>query len=241
MVTARSTPWSRRRRLLLWSALPVLLVLCFAAKLLSLGILADHAATGFAAGNAPAVDAAARGLGLANVVEPHKAPFAAGDAAVAKEDYATARSQFEEALGLVSAGSGDACIIRVNLVLAVERLGDQRQQAGDPASAVLLFKEALATAGQASEGCLAGNPETGGPLADAKERLESKLGAAGEAAGGTPAPGEEPPPEMSADSRQGQLDQLQDSARQAERERNSGREREEYLDRSDGTAVERPW
>jgi len=240
-VTAQSTPHSCRRRLLVWSALPVLLVLCFAAKLLSLGILADRAAAGFSAGDAAAVDAAARGLGFANVVEPHKAPFAAGDAAVAEEDYATARTQFEQALSMVPAGSGDRCIIRVNLVLAIERLGDQRQQAGDPASAVLLFQEALATAGQAPEACGAGNPDTGGRFADAKERLESKLGAAGQAAAGTPAPGEDPPPNTSADPRQGQLDQLQDSARQAERERNSGREREEYLDTGDGTAAERPW
>jgi len=240
-VTAQSTPHSCRRRLLVWSALPVLLVLCFAAKLLSLGILADRAAAGFSAGDAAAVDAAARGLGFANVVEPHKAPFAAGDASVAEEDYATARTQFEQALSMVPAGSGDRCIIRVNLVLAIERLGDQRQLAGDAASAVLLFKEALATAGQAPEACGAGNPDTGGRFADAKERLESKLGAAGQAAAGTPAPGEDPPPNTSADPRQGQLDQLQDSARQAERERNSGREREEYLDTGDGTAAERPW
>ncbi|MFC4396123.1 hypothetical protein [Arthrobacter sedimenti] len=240
-MTAQSTPHSCRRRLLVWSALPVLLVLCFAAKLLSLGILADRAAAGFSAGDAAAVDAAARGLGFANVVEPHKAPFAAGDASVAEADYATARTQFEQALSMVPAGSGDRCIIRVNLVLAIERLGDQRQQAGDPASAVLLFQEALATAGQAPEACGAGNPDTGGRFADAKERLESKLGAAGQAAAGTPAPGEDPPPNTSADPRQGQLDQLQDSARQAERERNSGREREEYLDTGDGTAAERPW
>ena len=240
-MTAQSTPHSCRRRLLVWSALPVLLVLCFAAKLLSLGILADRAAAGFSAGDAAAVDAAARGLGFANVVEPHKAPFAAGDASVAEEDYATARTQFEQALSMVPAGSGDRCIIRVNLVLAIERLGDQRQQAGDPASAVLLFQEALATAGQAPEECGAGNPDTGGRFADAKERLESKLGAAGQAAAATPAPGEDPPPNTSADPRQGQLDQLQDSARQAERERNSGREREEYLDTGDGTAAERPW
>ncbi|MGN6441491.1 MAG: hypothetical protein ACTHL6_06265 [Arthrobacter sp.] len=240
-MTAQSTPQSRRRRLLLWSALPVLLVLCFAAKLLSLGILADRAAAGFSAGDAAAVDAAARGLGFANVVEPYKAPFAAGDASVAEEDYANARTQFEQALSMVPSGSGDACIIRVNLVLAIERLGDQRQQAGDPASAVLLFQEALATAGHAPEACGAGNPDTGGRFAEAKERLESKLGAAGQAAAGTPAPGEDPPPNTSADPRQGQLDQLQDSARQAERERNSGREREEYLDTGDGTAAERPW
>ena len=245
------TAKSRRRRLLLWSALPVLLVLCVAAKLLSVGILADRAVAGFAAGNADAVEAAARGLGVANVVEPYKAPFAAGDAAVLAEDYATARTRFEEALALVPGGTaagspgpgnpGDACIIRVNLVLAIERLGDKRLEAGDPASAVLFFKEALETAGQAPEGCQAPGSETAGRLAAAGERLENKLGTAQQAAGGAPEPGKEPAPDPSADPRQSQLDQLQDSARQAERERNSGREREEYLDGSDGTAPERPW
>ena len=255
------TAKSRRRRLLLWSALPVLLVLCVAAKLLSVGILADRTAAGFAAGNADAVEAAARGLGVANIVEPYKAPFAAGDAAVLAEDYATARTRFEEALALVPGGTaagspgpgspgsgspgpgnpGDACIIRVNLVLAIERLGDKRLEAGDPASAVLFFKEALETAGQAPEGCQAPGSETAGRLAAAGERLENKLGTAQQAAGGAPEPGKEPAPDPSADPRQSQLDQLQDSARQAERERNSGREREEYLDGSDGTAPERPW
>ncbi|UTT68049.1 hypothetical protein NMQ03_12135 [Arthrobacter sp. DNA4] len=56
-----------------------------------------------------------------------------------------------------------------------------------------------------------------------------------------PAPAEEPSPGPSGDSRQNQLDQLQDSARQAERERNSGRERGEYLDSNGGTVPERPW
>lgn len=227
--------------MLLWSAVPVLLVLFVAAKLLSLGILADRAASGFASGNAAAVDAAAGGLGFANVVEPHKAPFAAGDAAALAGDYVSARVLFEQSLGLVPPGSKDECPVRTNLVLVIERLGDQRAQAGDPASAVSLFKEALAAAAQASQGCLAAESATGGRLAEARERLEGKINAADQAAGKAPAPGEEPSPNPSADARQGQLEQLQDSAREAERERNSGREREEYLDSNGGAAPERPW
>jgi hypothetical protein len=234
---------ARRRRLLLWSAVPVLLALCLAVKLLSLGILADQAAAGFVAGNAPAVDAAAAGLGLANVVEPHKAPFAAGDAAGLAGDYGTARILFEQALGLVPTGSGDECLVRVNLVLVTERLGDQRLQAGDPSSAVPLFKQALAIAGQAPEGCLSRDSDAGagGRLAEARERLEGKISAAGQPADPAPGPGEESPLDGPGDAQQGQLDQLQDNSRQAQRERNSGREREEYLDSSDGTAPDRPW
>ncbi|WP_457950365.1 hypothetical protein ACTAQI_07170 [Pseudarthrobacter sp. alpha12b] len=233
----------RRRRLLLWSALPVLLVLCLAAKFLSVDVLAHRAAAGFEAGNASAVDAAAGALGVANVVEPHKALFAGGDAAVLAGDYGTARTLFKQSLTMVPGGSGDECPVRVNLTLVIERLGDQRLQAGDPASAAFLFKEALAVAGQAPERCLSPDAQTGadGRLAEAKGRLEGKLGATGQPAAQPPDPAKEPSPDGSSDTRQSQLDQLQDSARQAERERNSGREREEYLDGSDGTAPERPW
>jgi tetratricopeptide (TPR) repeat protein len=234
---------AHRRRLLLWSALPVLLVLLLAAKLLSLGVLADRAASGFAAGNASAVDAAAHGLGVANLVEPHKAPFAAGDAAVLAGDYGTARQLFDQALGMVPAGSGDECLVRVNLVLVIERLGDLRLQAGDPSSALPLFREALATAGQAPEACLSPDAEAGADrrLAEARERLEEKLGAAGRPAGPEDGAGEESPENEPAEMQQSQLDQLQDNSRQAQRERNSGREREEYLDNDNGTVPDRPW
>jgi len=237
-------PASRRRRLLWWSAVPVLLVLCLAAKLLSLGILGGRAASGFAAGDAAGVQAAAGGLSVANVVEPHKAAFAAGDGAVMSGDDAAARALFEQALGTVPAGSGDECLIRVNLVLVIERLGDQRLQAGDPASAVALYREALASAGHAPESCLAADAAagTGTRLAEARERLEAKLGVAGQSAQPAPAPGEKSPGDMSAGAAlEDRLEQLQERSRQAERERNSGREREKYLDSNDGAAPERPW
>ena len=234
------TAIDRRRRLLAWSALPVLLALCVAAKLLSLGILGGQAASGFAAGDARAVDAAAGGLGIANIVEPHKGPFASGDAAVLEGDYSTARIRFEKALGLAPDGSPDSCLIRVNLVLAIERLGDRQLQAGDPASAVPLYTEALAAAGQAPDACGSVAPEASGLLADARDRLEGKLGAAGQPADQPTRPAESAP-DGTEDAQQNRLQQLQDSARGAERERNGSRERGEYLDGGGGAAPDRPW
>lgn len=233
----------RRRRLLLWSLVPVLLALCVAAKLLSLGVLADDAASRFAARDGSGLDAAAGGLSVANVVEPHKAPFAAGDAAVVRGDFGAARTEFETALRTVPGGSGDECMIRVNLTLVIERLGDQRLQAGDPASAAVLYQDALAAARQAPGGCLAPDVAAGAGsrLTEAAERLEGKLNSAGQVPGATPAPSKEPAPDPSGDARQSQLDRLQDSARQAERQRNSGREREQFLDDTNGTLPERPW
>ncbi|MGC0237382.1 hypothetical protein [Arthrobacter sp. SD76] len=116
----------RRQLLLLWSAVPVLVLLGVAAKFLSLGLLAGQAAEAYAAKDTAAVEAAAEGLNPANVVERHKAPFAAGDAKVLAGDYPAARILFEEALDGVPAVSPDDCVIRVNLSLAIEHIGDAK-------------------------------------------------------------------------------------------------------------------
>lgn len=238
---------ARRRRLLAWSAVPVILMLCVAAKLLSLGLLGARAAGAYGASDAAAVHAAAEGLRLANVIEPHKAPFASGDAHVLSGDFGAARLRFQESLDLVQAaqtGSADACVIRVNLVLAIERLGDEKIRAEDPASAAGLFEEALAAAGAAPEGCFSeGLPAgTGERLTGAESRLQEKLAVAGQEAA-PQAVQEGIPEETDQDSaQQGKLEQLEDSARQAQRERNSGREREEYLgDTEYAPGPERPW
>jgi hypothetical protein len=240
-----------RRRLLVWSAIPVILVLCMAAKLLSLGLLGARAASAYEANDAASVRSAAEALHVANFIEPHKAPFAAGDADVLAGDYGAARLRFEEALHLVPArqsGSAGACAIRVNLVLAIERLGDEKLGAGDQAPAAALFEEALAAVAAAPEGCFSdGLPAgTGESLAGAEARLQDKLAGTRQEQDQEPAPEtgqEENQGEVTQDSaRQSKLEQLEDSARQAQRERDSGREREQYLDDTGGSAgTDRPW
>jgi len=233
-----------RRRLLLWSALPAAVVLCLSAKLLSLGILSAAADRGFAAGDAGAVADAAAGLNIANFIEPHKAPFADGDGLVLAGDFAGARLRFEQALPL--ADPADGCVIRVNLVLSVEHLGDERAAAEDTTAAARLFAEGLAVVDAAPEGCFtadgSGGAETGAgrQLEQAAGRLKQKAGDA--AAGGAtpqPAEGQPAPADPGLESR---LEQLQDSSRDAQRERNTGQERDEYLRDDDyGTGPDRPW
>lgn len=248
-MTRRGTPErgdrkQLRRRLLLWSALPAAVVLFLSAKLLSLGILAGAADHGFTAGDPRAVADAAAGLDIANVIEPHKAPFAAGDSLVLAGDFAGARQRFEQALP--AAGSADGCIIRVNLVLSIERLGDQRVAAEDTTAAARLFAEGLAVVDSAPEGCfpagVSGGAETGagGQLERAAERLKQKADDAA-AGGATPQPAEgQPAP--SDPGRESQLEQLQESSREAQRERNTGQERDEYLRDDDyGSGPDRPW
>ena len=245
----------RRRRLLWWSALPALLALCLSAKLLSVGILADTAARSFAAGVSSTVADAAAGLRIANFIEPHKAPFAEGDGLFLAGDFAAARQRFEEALSL--AGTADECVVRVNLALTIERLGDAQAKAEDPTTAARLFAEGVAVVEAAPAGCFdtageageeAGDeagPENGAgeKLEQAAQRLQQKAEAAA-ADNNTPQPSEEPgQDDVQADpGQQSQLEQLKDSAKNAQSERNAGQERDGYLRDDDfGPGVDRPW
>ncbi len=236
----------RRRRLLWWSLLPVLILLCVAAKLLSVGVLAGNAARAFDAGDSGAVADAAAGLRIANFTEPHKAPFAEGDGLFLAGDFAGAGQSFDEAFGL--AGQADQCAIRVNLALSIERQGDARAAAGDPTAAGRFFAEALAVVEGAPEGCFtaaAGSSEAAAAdrLEQAAERLTQK---SAEAAAGTeqPNPSADPGPgdQTAEPGQQCQLDELRDSARDAQTERNAGQERDEYLRDDDfGPGADRPW
>jgi hypothetical protein len=241
-----ATERRRRRLLLLWSGVPVLVVLCLCAKLLSLGVLAGQATAGFAAGDEAAVGHAAAGLRAANVIERHKAPFAEGDARVLAGDFEAARQLFEEALALP--GPDDECLIRVNLVLSIERLGDARLAAKDPTAAGRLFAEGLAVADGAPEGCLAAAQPAGH---DAKEKLDqaetrlrqkSAEAAAGQGTAPQPEGSNGQSPAGADPGRQARLEELRDSGRNSQLERNNGQERDEYLRDDDyGTGPDKPW
>ncbi|WP_285240138.1 hypothetical protein [Pseudarthrobacter sp. MEB009] len=232
----------KRRRLLLVSALPVLLVLVIAAKLVSVSLIADAAAGAFGRGDSAGVSSAARGLLTGNVIEPHKAVFAAGDGEVLAGNFAAAREHFQAALELNP--GPDECKVRVNLVLATERLSEG---AADPAQKHQLLTEALAAVEQSPAGCFtdAGNGSgyndagEGSRLAEAQDRLSAALAAGdgGEDAGEEPQ-GEEQPEQPDAS----RLQQLEQQARDALRERLESGARNEYLDRPDtGPGVDRPW
>jgi hypothetical protein len=225
------------------------LILCLAAKLLSVGMFGGNADRSFDAGDSRAVADAAAGLRIANFTEPHKAPFAEGDGLFLAGDYAGSRRSFEEALLL--AGQADECLIRVNLALSVERLGDAKATAGDLAAAASLFAEGLAVVKAAPDGCLNANAESadgaGAGAADKlKQAAERLIQKSAEAAAGTTTP--EPAKQTgqagqpAEPGNQSQLDQLKDSTREAQSERNSGQERDEYLRDDDfGSGPDRPW
>ena len=228
----------RRKRRLLWAALPAAVVLAASVKLLSLAPLGAAAEDAFGDGNAPALAAAADWLGILNLVEPYKADFARGDAYALRGDFEAARTSFERALR--GAPESDGCRIRVNLALSIEKLGDARRNT-DGVAAKAFYLDALAVIKAAPPGCFAaggrGNADGEGKrLSEAGERLRSKTvehgskgNDDGDEQGGDPAARE-------------QLERLEESERQAQEERRQSRERSEYLqDTGTGGEVERPW
>ena len=227
------------RRRLLWAVLPSAVVLLASAKMLSLGPLGAAAEEAFSGKDVPALAAAADWLGAINLVEPYKADFARGDAQALSGDYAAARASFESALR--AAPESDACRIRVNLVLSIEKLGDARKEGGDGPAASVLYQEGLEVIAHAPGGCFEAGAQgnahgEGGRLAEARERLGSKAGQGAD--GGSD--GEEAPGEDSG--AQQQLEQLEESERKARQERLKSQQRSEYLrDPDTGKTADRPW
>lgn len=230
----------RRRRLALWSAPPALLALDVAAKLLSVGALGGYAAHAFGTDDQDGAARAASWLQVANLFEPHKAYFASGDAHVLAGDFSAARKDFEAALD--AGADTDECRVRVNLVLSVEKLGDAALSAGSKPTAATLFREALDVIESSPAQCAQEGPGNssgeGKALDSAADRLKAKIAAD---SGGT-AEGEKQAKDSLSEQPQEQLQKLGESARQAQRERAEGQEREEYLHGPENDAgVDRPW
>lgn len=244
----------RRRRLLLQSAAPVLLAVALAVKLLSVGYLGSEAAAAFGRGDQAGAASAASGLGIANFVERHKAPFAAADALVLSGEFTGARALFEASLA--DAPPADECKVRVNLVLSIERLADAAAEATksvqSAADAARLYDDGLAVIRAAPPGCFRpdesqdnanGADGEGDRLRGAEERLQDKADKLGSDGSNTETgDGVDKQPRPDPEPQQSQLDKLEESAKSAQRERNGGRQRDEYLGNTDaGSGTDRPW
>lgn len=173
---ARRARLQMRRRLVTWSIPVVLVALVIAVKLLVMDAAAHRAVAGFYANSADAVHQAADTMAFANVVEQHKAPFARGDAWVVAGDFDQARAAFEQALELAPPDSVDSCQIRVNLALALEKLGDAAHQAGDEPTARQHWQRVVEVTGAAPPGCFDPPADGAGEKSrKAGQRAQAKL------------------------------------------------------------------
>lgn len=129
-MTRRPARLRLRRRLVIYSAPLTVLALLIAVKLISVAVVGHWAASSFARGDGSAVRADAAILGAANLVEPAKAPFAAGAAAVLDGRLEDADAHFADALA--RSGTARSCPVRVNLELVRETQGDRAAAAPPP-------------------------------------------------------------------------------------------------------------
>lgn len=174
-----TAPWvRRRRRLLLASALPVLLVLLLALKLLSLPVLTSSAGGAHESGDGAGVRTAGERLGVVNIVQRWRAPYVEGTGRAMGGDLEGGRRDLELALGRTG-NPQDDCTVRTNLVLTIERQSDAAGEAGDTEGEKKIAEEALALIEAGPEGCLDGSADGNGGEAgqkqqESKQRLEEK-------------------------------------------------------------------
>jgi hypothetical protein len=179
-----------RRRLLMFSAPVAIVVVLAAAKLISVAVAGDSAASNFADGDAGAMRDDVATLNVLNVIQPAKASFAAGALAVLDGRLDEADAHFSENLSRTAAAQ--SCPVRVNLELVRERQGDVDAWEGRKDQARERYGAALAVIEAAPPGCFGGNtdPDTQRRKIrnDAAARLAAKV-----AALDTPAPAAPPP------------------------------------------------
>lgn len=194
-MTRRPARLRLRRRLLIYSAPLVAVALLVAIKFFSVVLAGNSAVDSFASRDADTVRSAAAILGVVNVVEPARAPSAAGAAAVLDGRLEDADAHFADALARTDmAGS---CPVRVNLELVRETQGDRAAAAGDRARADERYSNALAVVDAAPHACFAGNtdpdPQRRAIRDDAANRLAAKRTALNAPPQATP-PAPPPPP-----------------------------------------------
>jgi len=182
-----------RRRLLLFSAPVVIVALLTAAKLISAVTAASSAGSHFAQGQVSALRTDVTTMNTLNLIEPAKAPFAAGTLAVLEGRLDEADDHFSEAL--TRADAGLTCAVRVNLELVRERQGDLAAWEGEPEHARTFYTGALTVIHEGPDGCFAGNTDPDAERRairnDATTRLNAKMANLGKTA---PAPPPPPPP-----------------------------------------------
>ncbi len=182
-----------RRRLLVFSAPLVVVALLAVVKMMSVVLAGNAAESHFAERNLGALRNDVSTLSVFNVIEPAKAPFAAGTLAVLENRLDDAYARFSEALSRT--GAAQSCPVRINLALVRERQGDIEAWEGRPDAARDRYRSALTLVAEAPQGCFENNtdpdPERRAVRADTAARLAAKM------AGLTAPPAPPPPPASS--------------------------------------------
>lgn len=245
-----------RRRLLLWSAPVVLVVLIVALKLLSLPAFAALAQWSYGDREFERSASLTEPLGFANVVEPWVHHFDRGTAYAQIGVLDVARGEFVTALDLAPDDATISCVIRVNLVLTIEAQGDAALLELRYADAEALYELGQKTVDEAPEGCFQPpedpqQPDTSQPLDDARQRLDEKgeqaQGGQGDEQqpggdGSDPGAGADEPGEGDGQAPSDDpLDQLQQQGEQSQRQQQQDTDRDRYYEQNPGDYDGKPW
>lgn len=226
-----------RRRLVLW-ALPIAAILLIgAAKLVAQHLVAMLAVSQYDAGDYEAALNTAQLQKYGNVVETWKPYYNTGTSLLQLDALPQAEGELREALAL--APPPEQCPVRSNLAITLERQGDQAAAAGDADGARRFYLDGRSALVSADVSC-AQSP-TQPTMNDTQERLEQKLEDQQQQNQGNGGDQQQDP---QANPDTGELDRLQQDARE------NGQERQDAIDGEDDfrnrgggprTPVDRPW
>lgn len=153
-----------RRRLVLFSILPALVLVAIGAKLVTMVAYGHAAKSDYLEFDAYALADDVRVLKSVNVIDSYKAYFAEGDRYVLEGKLSDAQAEFTTSLSLVD--PEDSCPVRINLEVVLETQGDLKSAENHRDEATPFWLEALTTVQEAPEGCFDAVTE---------QRLQDKL------------------------------------------------------------------
>jgi hypothetical protein len=146
-----------RRRLYLFSAPVVAMLVLAAAKAILVGIVGNSAISDFTRHDIEALRDDVLLLSIFDVIDPAKPSFVAGDLSVLEGRLQDADAHFSDSFSRTD--ERQSCPVRVNLLLIRETLGDLATRAGDQPQAEQLYTAGLKLANEAPPACFAGNAD----------------------------------------------------------------------------------
>ncbi|MHA7125797.1 hypothetical protein ACRTEC_05340 [Janibacter indicus] len=236
----------RRRRMILATILPAIVLVVLAIRFLTLPVFIGQAQDAHGGDDGPGMVKAADRLHPLNIVERWRAPFVEGTGKSIDGDLEGGRADLETALERTK-NPQDDCTVRTNLVITISQQADAAKEAGDEDKEKSLAEEALKLIEEGPEGCLDGSDDGNGGEAgrkqqEQKDKLEEQTGKS--------QPEEPQEPEDKGDDGEGEDEEKKDPKQKELEERNQQGQRQSETDRreeegeekgSSGAGVDKPW
>lgn len=166
-----------RRRLILFSILPAVVLVAIGVKLVTMVIYGHSARSHYLSYDSYGLTDDVRRLKSFNVIDSYKPYFADGDRYVLEGKLADAESEFKKSLSLVSPER--SCPVRINLEVVLETLGDLKNADQNREEAKKFWTEALKVTQEAPGGCFDTTTEPDEErrthLNETEQRLQDKL------------------------------------------------------------------